>query len=191
MRFGTNLAIAMILALVVGLGGTWFALTYEKWVETVTAGPWRAVIEIGTARANPYARAILARTGAIPMLATESVVFRSVTDSRGEPLRGTCTYRLHGRRINARWWTLSVTDNRGQPVAANSAPDHTTSVEIMHDHNGEFDITLSAMARPGNWLATGGTARLTLSLHLYDTPIYINGELRDIVLPSIMPERCS
>lgn len=190
MQVAINLAVALSIALIVGLGGTWYALTFEKGVETVTSGPWRALIEIGTSDANPYARAILARTGAIPMLATESVVFRATTDSRGNTLRGACEYRLRGGRIDTRWWTLTVTDNRGRLPAGDPAPHAVTNVGVVRDADGEFEITLSPAARPGNWLATRGMAKLELAFRLYDTPLYINGGLKDIVMPSITPERC-
>ena len=190
MRIAFNLAMALTIALVVGLGGTWYALTFEKGVEKVIAGPWRAVIEIGTTKANPYARAILARTGAIPTLATESIVFRTLTDSRGEALRGACDYRLRGDRIDARWWTLTVTDDQGRLPAGDPALHAMTNVGVVRDQDGQFEITLSPMARPGNWLATGGMARLALALRLYDTPLYVNGGLDGIVLPSITLERC-
>jgi len=190
-RNAFNLVFALAIALVVGLGGTWYALTYEKGVETVTSGPWRAVIEIGTVAPNPYARAILARTGAIPMLATESITFRTLTDSRGEPLRGACIYRLRGGLIDARWWTLTVTDDQGREPARNPASHAATSVGVIRDQDDQFEIILSPTARPGNWLSTGGMANVALALRLYDTPLYVNGSLYEVVLPSITRERCS
>jgi len=190
-RNAFNLVLALIIALVVGLGGTWYALTYEKGVETVIAGPWRAVIEVGTAAPNPYARAILARTGAIPMLATESITFRTLTDSRGEPLRGACIYRLHGGRIDARWWTLTVTDDQGREPIGDPASHAATSIGVVRDQDDQFEIILSPTARPGNWLSSGGMANVALALRLYDTPLYVNGSLGGIVLPSITRERCS
>ena len=190
MRNAFNLFLALLIALVVGLGGTWYALTYEKGVETVVVGPWRAVIEVGTAEPNPYARAILARTGAIPMLATESISFRTLTDSRGEPLRGTCVYRLRGDLIEARWWTLTVTDDKGRRPVRDPASNTATSIGVVRDQDGQFEITLSPTARPGNWLSTGGMARLALTLRLYDTPLYVSGGLADAALPSITLEGC-
>lgn len=190
MRNAFNLFLALLIALVVGLGGTWYALTYEMGVETVVVGPWRAVIEVGTAEPNPYARAILARTGAIPMLATESISFRALTDSRGEPLRGACVYQLRGDLIDARWWTLTVTDDKGRRPVRHPASNTATSIGVVRDQDGQFEITLSPTARPGNWLSTGGMARLALTLRLYDTPLYVSGGLADAALPSITLEGC-
>jgi len=189
-RNAFNLVLALVIAVVVGLGGTWYALTYEKGVETVIAGPWRAVIEVGTVEPNPYARAVLARTGAIPMVATESIVFRTSTDSRGELLRGACVYRLRGDVIEARWWTLTVTDEKGRQPIRDPGTHAMTSVGVVRDQEGKFEIVLSPTARPGNWLSTGGMPRLALALRLYDTPLYVNGGLDDIVLPSIAREQC-
>ena len=189
MRNAFNLALALIIALLAGLGGTWYALSYQQGVETVSAGPWRAAIEIGPAGANPYVRAMLARTGAIPMLATESIVFRTANDSRGQPLRGACVYRLRGQWIDTRWWTLTVTDEEGGPLSSDG-PHAATSLGVVRDKQGGFEVTLSPKARPGNWLASGGPGRRTLTLRLYDTPLYLTGGLEEIVLPEIVTESC-
>lgn len=181
---------AVAVALVVGLGGTWYALSAKRGIETVVIGPWRATIEITPSGANPYVRAALARSGEMPVLATEAIVFSAVRDSRGEPLRAACAYRLAGGWVDARWWTLTVTDDRGRPLPEDDGPRTVNSAAVLRDGAGRFDIVLSAAARPGNWLSGRGGDRLGLVLRLYDTPLYVNGGLPHAGLPQIVAEQC-
>ena len=41
----------------------------------------------------------------------------------------------------------------------------------MRDVDGQFAITVAPLARPGNWLPTGGIEQFVLVWRLYDTPI--------------------
>jgi hypothetical protein len=61
MLFGTLFALAVAAA--VGLGATWIALTQGLAYGGVTIGAWTAWPKNGTAGIDPYARAMIARSG--------------------------------------------------------------------------------------------------------------------------------
>jgi hypothetical protein len=63
--FGAMLALAVAAA--VGLGTTWIALTRGTAYGGVTIGAWTAWPRSGTAGIDPYARAMVARTGELPV----------------------------------------------------------------------------------------------------------------------------
>lgn len=186
-----NLVVALSVALVVGLGGTWFALASSRGVQWVETGPWRAVIEIGAERANPYARAIIARRGSAPMLAAELISFAATRDSRGRALTSSCVYELRGVQLETRLWTLAVLDEEGNALPEDGGRHAITSLGVLRTHDGSFEITLSDRASPGNWLSTGTDQNLSLMLRLYDTPLFASGGLAEIKLPDIVPVRCS
>jgi hypothetical protein len=186
-----NLAAALSVAVVVGLGGTWYALTSSRGVRDVISGPWRAVIEIGAAEANPYARAIIARRGSAPMLAAELISFTATRDSRGARLTSDCVYELHGTQLETRLWTMAVLEAEGNALPVDGGPHEITSQGVLRARDGSFEITLAERANPGNWLSTGHDQRLSLVLRLYDTPLFANGGLTDIKMPEIVPVRCS
>lgn len=190
MHTAFNLPLALAIALIVGLLGTWRALTGDTGVEVIDVASWRTEIHISTANANPYVRAAVARSGEIPMLATESIVFRARTDRAGLALRGNCIYRLSGGWIDARWWTLTLTDDKGNLVGEPGGHHALNSQGLVRDSDGSFEIILSRMARPGNWLPSADADRLGLVLRLYDTPLYTNGGLEEIALPTITREIC-
>ena len=62
--FGTVFALAIAAA--IGLGATWVALTRGTAYGGVTIGAWTAWPKNGTPGIDPYARAMVARTGELP-----------------------------------------------------------------------------------------------------------------------------
>jgi hypothetical protein len=57
-------------------------------------------------------------------------------------------------------------------LVANAIDRHGfTSEEIVRDSDGRFTISVAPLARPGNWLPTGGIEQFVLVWRLYDTAI--------------------
>ncbi|HET9245249.1 MAG TPA: hypothetical protein VFO15_05540, partial [Xanthobacteraceae bacterium] len=59
--FGT--VFALVIAAAIGLGMTWIALTRGSAYGGVTIGAWTGWPKNGTSGIDPYARAMVARTG--------------------------------------------------------------------------------------------------------------------------------
>jgi hypothetical protein len=59
--------VAFAVAAAVGLGATWLALTKGTAFGPLRIGAWTAWPKTGTAEIDPYARAIIARTGELPV----------------------------------------------------------------------------------------------------------------------------
>ena len=162
---------ALTLAAAIGLATTWMALTQGVAYGGVSIGAWTAWPKNGTPGIDPYARAIVARTGELPVGSGDGVAFYARADDSGQALDGRCDVLLSGITPQARFWTLTLYDLDGRLVA-NSVQRHGfTSQEIIRKSDGSFDIKVGPRARPGNWLPTGGADRYQLVLRLYDTPI--------------------
>jgi hypothetical protein len=187
--FGSLFAFAIAAA--IGLGLTWTALTRGTAYGGVTIGAWTAWPKNGTAGIDPYARAMVARTGELPIGSGEGVAFYAWTDDGGRPLDGRCDVVLAGVTPQARFWTLTLYDPEGRLVA-NSVQRHGfTSQEVIRKSDGSLEITLSPRARPGNWLPTGGIERYLLVLRLYDTPVGVATRTgRDAPMPALMRRAC-
>ena len=71
--FGT--LFALIVAAVVGLGATYLALSRGAAFGPLTIGAWTAWPKTGTADADPYARASIARAGRLPTALGDGVAF--------------------------------------------------------------------------------------------------------------------
>ena len=187
MRFLFELLATLIVALALGLASAWYMVDAPRIGTTV--GGWKALPPISSDAADPYSRARIARTGEIAMGAGEGLTFVAVEDDAGRELDGACSYRLSGATPTARWWTLSVTDAAGRLPASASGRTYLTSREILRDLEGRFEISVSAPARPGNWLPSFERGAERLVLRLYDTPLALSPG-GDTPMPRIERESC-
>jgi hypothetical protein len=187
--FGSLFTLA--LAALIGLGATWMAVTQGTAFGGVTLGSWTAWPKVGTPGIDPYARAMVARSGELPIGSGDGVAFYARADDAGRLLDGRCDVLLSGITPQARYWTVTLYDPEGRLVA-NSVQRHGfTSQEIIRRADGSFEITAGPRARPGNWLPTGAVERYVLVLRLYDTPIGVATRTgRDAPMPSIAQRGC-
>ena len=119
--FGTVLA--LVIAAAIGLGATWIALTQGTAYGGVTIGAWTGWPKNGTQGIDPYARAMVARSGELPVGSGDGVAFYANADDAGLALDGRCDVLLSGITPQARFWTLTLYDPEGRLVA-NSAQRH-------------------------------------------------------------------
>jgi hypothetical protein len=161
---------AIALGLGLGLGSAYQVLRGDYPFGAVHLGPWTAWPELGSGQADPYARAIVAKRGDIPLALGEGLMLRATHDSRGQPLDSACTYRIGSAMPPTRLWTLSVYDAGGGAVQSDLKRSGFTSSEILWDANEQFSILLSRQLQPGNWIQLPQGGPFTLSLRLYDMP---------------------
>jgi hypothetical protein len=179
-------------AALTGLGATWLASTRGIAFGAVTIGAWTAWPRTGTVSIDPYARAIIARSGELPLGSGDGVAFLARTDDAGQPLNGRCDVTISGTTPTARYWTLSLYDLAGRLTANAVGRYGFTSQEILRRSDGTFAIVAAPRARPGNWLPTGGLDAYRLVLRLYDTPVGIATRAgRETPMPAITSTGCS
>jgi hypothetical protein len=182
---------ALAVAAAIGLGTTWVALTRGTAYGGVTIGAWTAWPKNGTTGIDPYARAMVVRTGELPVGSGDGVAFYASTDDAGESLDGRCDVLVSGITPQARFWTLTLYDPEGHLVANSIRRQGFTSQEIIRKADGAFDVAVGPRARPGNWLPTGGIDKYQLVLRLYDTPIGMATRTgADAPMPSITRRGC-
>ncbi len=98
MRLLLGSLFAFVVAALVGLGSTYFALTRGAAFGALTIGSWTAWPKTGTIDADPYARATIARTGRLPMALGDGVSFRPRPTTTAGSLDGRCdviAFRYH------------------------------------------------------------------------------------------------
>ncbi len=170
---------------------TWLAVTRGIAYGGVTLGAWTAWPKNGTPGIDPYARAMIARSGELPVGSGDGVAFYARADDAGQPLDGRCDVLLSGTTPQARYWTITLYDPEGLLVANTMHRHGFTSQEIIRRADGSFDIVAGARARPGNWLPTGGVERYLLVLRLYDTPVGMaTRSVREAPMPAISKRGC-
>jgi len=190
-RLLTGTLFALIVAAGVGLGATYLALTRGAAFGALTIGSWTAWPKTGTADADPYARAAIARTGQLPVAVGDGVSFTAKSDDAGKPLDGRCDVVLSGVTPAARFWTLALYNNDGELVANSIDRYGFSSQEILRRADGSFEIAVAPRASPGNWLPTAGVDRYTLVLRLYDTAVGVATKAgREVPMPAIETRSC-
>jgi hypothetical protein len=190
-RLLLGLLFALAVAAVIGLGTTWLALSHGTAFGAVTIGAWTAWPRSGTRDVDPYARAIIARSGELPIASGDGVAFFARTDDVGRPLDGRCNVVISGTTPQARFWTLTLYDPQGRLIGNVLDRQGFTSEEIVRHADGSFDIVVAPRARAGNWLPTNGTESYVLVLRLYDTPVGVaTRAAREAPMPAVA-ESCS
>jgi hypothetical protein len=182
---------ALVVAAVVGLGATYFALTRGAAFGPLTIGSWTAWPKTGTVDADPYAQASIARSGRLPTALGDGVAFTALRDDKGRVLDGRCAVVLSGVTPAARFWTLTLYNFDGELVANSLNRYGFTSQEIVRHADGSFEIVVAPRANPGNWLPTGGVERYQLLLRLYDTAVGVSTKAgREVPMPAVTVRSC-
>jgi hypothetical protein len=182
---------ALVVAAVVGLGATYFALTRGAAFGPLTIGSWTAWPKTGTVDADPYAQASIARSGRLPTALGDGVAFTALRDDKGRVLDGRCAVVLSGVTPAARFWTLTLYNFDGELVANSLNRYGFTSQEIVRHADGSFEIAVTPRANPGNWLPSGGVERYILLLRLYDTAVGVSTKAgREVPMPAVTVRSC-
>ena len=184
---------ALALGAGLGLASADFATRGGYPFGGVTIGAWTAWPRIGSLDADPYARAVHARRGEIPLAIGEGMLVTAASDDEGRALDATCTYTVGGVVPPARTWTLTIAGRGAADPKNPPMREAFTSTEILRDREGRFTITIGPQVQPGNWLPMPrprGPVRL--ALRLYDTPVAASvGSLDRDTVPAITRVGCS
>jgi hypothetical protein len=189
MRVLPGLLLALGIGAVTGLGLTALSVGRGTGAGTLRIGPWLATPKAGTPEADPYARAVTARLGTLPLALADGLALVAEADADGAALDGRCTYRVAGSVPPARFWTLTAARADFAPAVAEGQRQVFTSYEIVRQAEVGTDVLVAPAARAGNWLPSGGAADLRLILRLYDTPVATTISAAT-VLPTITRVSC-
>lgn len=160
----SNLGLFIGVALLGGIGSSWYMIEHGTRVSTRTAGPWTTWVLSGQPEADPYTRAHFARAGSLPMPTDIARTYEAGRDSDGDRLHSSCEYAVQGEGLDQSWWSLAVFNDRGLLIPNPAERYAFNSRTIARAPDGSYLISLSRDARPGNWLPTTGAGRLVLVL---------------------------
>ncbi|MCB8820080.1 DUF1214 domain-containing protein [Microvirga rosea] len=181
---------ALLLALGLGIGSAYAVLKGNPPFGSRHLGPWQTWPKLGSADADPYMRAIVARRGDIPLATGEGLALTALEDKDGRKLDSACTYRIGPSTPAARWWTLTVYDEAGQLTPSELGRSGFTSSEIVRRGDSTFAVVLSRTLSPGNWLPLPASGPFTVILRLYDIPGAAGLNLNAEDLPTIERVEC-
>ena len=130
-------------------------------------GPWWTDSTLSSGNAGLYPRARAARFFPYALPVSEAVYFVAYTDSAGKPLRRGCTYCIHGRDLETRWWSIAAyEDNCLIPNSHNRYSFSKTTIQRRDD--GTWTIRFSPREQSENWLPNAsGAGQLKLVFRCY------------------------
>jgi hypothetical protein len=179
------------IGVLLGLFVTFAVVERGKGFGAIAAGPWIGWPRTGTSDIDPYTRAILAYSGEMSLSESDGMSFVAHGDSNGAEFDPACDYALRGAIPSARYWTLTLLSPAGAPIANAAGRPGFTSSEVLRTSDGQFEITLSRHARPGNWLPIGDTSKFILVLRLYDSEFGTPAAALDATsMPGLVKSRC-
>ena len=191
MRFVLRLLLAIAVALSVGFGLSYYALTDGRLFGAVQIGAWTAWPDGGTPAPNPYTRGHIVRESALQLGRAEGLQFVATTDDSGEALDLSCSYTVTGRVPVSTFWTIVAVDADWTNLAAPDTDGAMRSSEIARNNDGSFTLHVGTALHPGNWLELTGLGPMSLVLTLYDTTALSGFSADDMRLPRIIRETCA
>ena len=139
----------------------------QRWLKGVDVAGWKTDLAIGSASANPYVRAGVARRGLLALSKSEAIYFTRNVDDSGERLRESCKYQLSGSAFPGQWWSITLYD------ADSRLPDNTdNALSIDATKAGETQqwTAIIAPVKPEGeerWVSSRNAGRFDLTLRIY------------------------
>jgi hypothetical protein len=182
---------ALAVGAVLGLGSAWGAVSRLSLSGRVVDGGWTTNLNIGSTAADPYTRAMVARDGLLALARSETVYFTRFADDAGAPLDAACTYRIKGRDLPARWWSVTLYDQE-QYLARNEDGAHSIdATRVVRAGDGYEAVVSGARGDAVNWLSTQGAGKFSLSLRLYNPDPAVQAEPGKAALPTVEKISCA
>ncbi|MCD6582756.1 MAG: DUF1214 domain-containing protein [Desulfuromusa sp.] len=183
-------AVLLFLALLIGVGSSYSYLKYFHQSGWISNGPWKTNLGMGLADTGMYDRAWTALFSVFSP-SNVNVYYKGYTDEDGEKLQASCNYRIEGKEIDSRWWSLTAYMEDGFLIPNEEKRYSWNKYNFQNEGNGQFVINLSKEREEINWIPLGDyTGGLSLTLRLYHPgkAFYENPET--VELPKIIKEGC-
>lgn len=158
-----------------------------------TESLWLYSDKIGAASASGVERAKVAIAGPLGLSSEEAVYFIALADNQGRPLSSTCDYRVTGRPIDTRWWSLTLYDSQTQHYVPNPINRSSwNNVAIPRTEDGGWGISISQTPKDHTWLPSQASEgrSFELNLRIYNPSDETRARLPNIDLPDVERTSC-
>lgn len=184
-------AITLVGGLAVGLGGAWALTNGGLGDGAIRNGPWTTSLGYGTKATGPLTRAMVARSGLLALPAKETIYWMAKSDAAGAPLDGNCRYSLSGTPLDARWWSVTLYDDKGYLVDNPGRIWSVNGANVALDGTGQWRVTISP-DKPveGAWLSGIKGQPFQLTLRMYNPGQAFRADPAKAVLPRLVKEGC-
>lgn len=190
LRAGLYWSSALLAGCLLGLGATALVLHGSSSGSTVRAGAWETKLLAGSPDADPWTRAVVARTGLLALAPEETLYYTARMDSEGRALDGSCRYRLDGWDPGARWWSLTAygADNYLIPNPEGRYSISQSTIVRRDDHS--WSLLVGPDPESENWLPVRAGEPFDLTIRLYNPETDVYADPAGIALPVITRQDC-
>jgi len=179
--------LALVVALLLGVSTAWLAMGWHV-VSSVQNGPWLYDPLVGSEAAGPYLRAQVARAALLALNNSEAIYFVATHDSAGNRLQCDGRYRIEGRDLDARWWSITAYGADDFLMANEQNRYSYNMTNLSRNPDKSYTVRLSRTPQSGNWIPLGECDNFGLWLRLFNPAPGLRKELTTIELPRIIRE---
>ena len=184
-------AFAIVGALMLGAGSGVLMILKGEQIGQSGHDHWLGNRGVGSTRADPWTRAIIARIGLLALNRSETVYFTRYRDNEGRPFEANCTYEIAGTELPARWWSVTVYGADDFLPPNQDGAYSVDATRAVRDSSGRWRGRIGP-TREGapNWISSHAAGRFDLSLRLYNpSPKALNDEAA-IPFPTVTRLAC-
>ncbi len=190
MRTSVKILTVLVVGSALGLGATYVTAVHASLPGGVCDGVWHTNLSIGSSSGSPYTRARVALHGLLALNRSETMYYTATTDAAGDPLDGACTYKLKGRILDARWWSITAYGADDYLIPGTDGHYSFSLNDVRNNAGTNYTVKISAKESGRYWIAVKpGRFSLTLRLYNPDAPVVADPAHAD--LPSLTKESCA
>ena len=154
---------------------------------------WNSDWTIGSAAANPWTRARVARHGLLALTKEEAVYFTTNVDSGGNRLSEDCTYEVTGGDMPGQWWSITLYDATSYlPRNKDNALSFDMTKAAASGDSAAWSFSVAAEGpQTGNWVSSHMAGEFDMTLRIYKpTPELIADPEGVLPTPSVKRLTC-
>lgn len=180
----------VLLGLMFGFGSALAVLKNRQLSGGISVGPWHTGASYGSKDADMYTRARVALYGLLALDRKETMYYVAAEDSDGAPLAGNCTYRVEGKDLAARWWSITAYGADSFLIPNDAGIYSYSKTTLKPEANGGYVIRVSADRQEGNWLPVKAGQEFDLTARFYNPEPSVYENPAGAELPRIVKEGC-
>ena len=180
----------ILIALFLGVGSALWAINshiQRAWLQNKS---WRVNLDIGGRTTGLYSRAAVARGGLFALTKSEASYYVAGLDDDGQPLTSDCDYKIEGKDMDARWWSITLYGADFFLIPNDKKQYSFNRHNVKRKQDGSYEISLSSTTKQHNWLPSGDQDQFYLTLRLYNPSKFVYENPGQIELPRITREVC-
>ncbi|MDP3460692.1 MAG: DUF1214 domain-containing protein [Hyphomonas sp.] len=154
----------------------------------VDVSGWTSDWTIGSAAANPWTRARVARHGLLALNKDEAVYFTRNTDNADARLTEDCTYRVSGGDMPALWWSVTLYDATSYlPANQDSALSFDQTKAGLEGDEAAWSFVIAAEGpETGGWVSSHKAGKFDLTLRLYKPAADLIADPEGVLTPPVI-----